>query len=277
MTGAHNSGARAHYEEGFAEGTLLQKLSSFLESIQDDERGRQQLAALDHFHARGAAASAELAQMAQVGEGEVVLDAGSGLGGPSRFLARRYGCAVTGIDLMPDFVEVATYLAEREGLSGRVGYEVADLTALPFREKTFDLIWSEHVLMNVADRDVAYREFQRVLRPAGRAAFYEPVAIAGREVVFPVPWARSAATSSLLSAQETIAALERSGFGDIVWRDVSEQALVAFDALAASQAALPLSLVMGPRFAEMASNFARSVRENRIGLGMFVARLKAPR
>ncbi len=275
MNSATNNSTRAHYEEGFAAGTLLQRLSPFLETIPSDERGKHQLAALDHFHARGAAASAELAQMAQVGEGEAVLDAGSGLGGPSRFLARHYGCKVTGIDLMPDFVEVATYLAEREGLSGRVRYEVADLTALPSRDEAFDLIWSEHVLMNVSNRDLAYREFRRVLRPAGRVAFYEPVAIAGREVIFPVPWARSSATSSLLTVPETIAALERNGFGDVVWRDVSEHTLVAFDALVASQTALPLSLVMGSGFAEMASNFARNVREGRIALGMFVARLKA--
>lgn len=53
----------------------------------------------DHFHVRGADATAELAKLAGVQAGWTVLDAGSGLGGPSRPLAERYGCHVEGVDL----------------------------------------------------------------------------------------------------------------------------------------------------------------------------------
>ena len=56
----------------------------------------------------------------------MVLDVGSGLGGPSRYLAATYGCHVTGIDLNSSFVEAARYLAERAGFVDQVAYECAE-------------------------------------------------------------------------------------------------------------------------------------------------------
>jgi len=58
----------------------------------------------------------ELAQMAAIERGSAILDAGSGLGGPSRYLAGTYGCRVIGVDLSPSFVAVAQLLAQKAGL-----------------------------------------------------------------------------------------------------------------------------------------------------------------
>src|SRR6476620_2933836 len=59
----------------------------------------QQLAPLDQFHTRGLAATIELAKLAEIDAGSLILDVGSGIGGPARFLAATYGCQVTGVDL----------------------------------------------------------------------------------------------------------------------------------------------------------------------------------
>ena len=75
------------------------------------------LAPLDQFHARGLAATAELAEAVDILSHELVIDIGSGLGRPSRYLGTNYGCRVTGVDLSPTFVEAATYLSERAELS----------------------------------------------------------------------------------------------------------------------------------------------------------------
>jgi sarcosine/dimethylglycine N-methyltransferase len=61
----------------------------------------------------GLEATKQLAQIAGLERGTTVLDAGSGLGGPSRYLASTYGCRVVGVDLSPSFVAVAQLLALR--------------------------------------------------------------------------------------------------------------------------------------------------------------------
>ncbi len=76
-----------------------------------------ELAPLDQFHVRGLAATKELAAQLQIHSGATLLDVGSGLGGPARFLAANYDCQVIGIDLSQAFVDVANTLAERAGLA----------------------------------------------------------------------------------------------------------------------------------------------------------------
>src|SRR5260370_13731542 len=81
------------------------------------------LAPLDQFHTRGLAATVELAQAAGIKRGTTVLDIGSGLGGPSRYLAATFGCRVHGVDLSPSFLDAARFLAERPSLEPKPPYQ----------------------------------------------------------------------------------------------------------------------------------------------------------
>src|SRR5215469_16421589 len=101
---------------------LTERLKTALSALTSDERRLtpQQLAPLDQFHTRGIAATAELAKMAGITSDTSVLDIGSGIGGPARFVAASYGCRVMGIDLSETFVDAARYLTERTGQSGQV-------------------------------------------------------------------------------------------------------------------------------------------------------------
>src|SRR5690242_18830164 len=83
-----------------------------------------QLSPFDQFHTRGILATAELAHAAGLGPSDRVLDVGCGVGGPARYLAATFGCKVTGIDLSPAFIDAATYLTTRCGLTDRVGFQV---------------------------------------------------------------------------------------------------------------------------------------------------------
>jgi MPBQ/MSBQ methyltransferase len=98
-------------------------------------------AALDQFHVGGIEASERLAQLLCPSPGSYVLDVGSGLGGPSRYLANQYGCRVVGIDITEEYCAVATKLAQDMGLQDLVEYRVGDARDLPFSDESFDRRW----------------------------------------------------------------------------------------------------------------------------------------
>ncbi|WP_292214051.1 methyltransferase domain-containing protein [Mesorhizobium sp.] len=133
----------------------------------------QQLGTLDQFHTRGLAATAELAQLAGVAADMSVLDVGSGIGGPARFLAATYGCRVTGVDLSAPFVEAARYLTERTGQSGQLSFQTANALELPFDDGRFDIVLLQHVAMNISNRARLYHETRRVLKSGGRFATFD--------------------------------------------------------------------------------------------------------
>ncbi|TIV75923.1 MAG: methyltransferase domain-containing protein, partial [Mesorhizobium sp.] len=178
----------------------------------------EQLATLDQFHTRGLAATAELANLAAITAGMSVLDVGSGVGGPARFLAATHGCEVTGVDLSEPFVEAARYLTQRTGQDGKVSFETGSALALPFEDGRFDALLLQHVAMNIADRPLLYREIRRVLKPGGKFATFD-VVLNGGDPLYPVPWARTPGESFLLTAEATCEAVEAAGFGTLVRRD----------------------------------------------------------
>ena len=257
---------RDHYRATGLTGRLTTALAVF--GHEDQSLTPEQLGALDQFHTRGLAATAELAEMAGLATSMSVLDVGSGVGGPARFLAARCGCRVVGVDLSEPFVEAARYLTARTGQSGQVSFETASALALPFGDDRFDAVFLQHVAMNISDRARLYGEIRRVLKSSGgRFATFDVVLNNGAPH-YPVPWARTPATSFLLTAGETRKAIEEAGFRSLTWRDDTEAAKNWFAQLRASgpPPSPNLGVVMGPDFAELAANLGRSLMEGRVGV-----------
>jgi sarcosine/dimethylglycine N-methyltransferase len=257
-------GVRDHYR---ATG-LTERLKTALRSLApDDQRlAPQQLAGLDQFHTRGLAATAEIAELAGISAGMSVLDVGSGIGGPARFLAETYGCRVTGIDLSEPFVEAARYLTERTGQSEKVSFQTANALKLPFDDGSFDIVLLQHVAMNISKRAQLYREIRRVIKSGGKFATFD-VVLKGAEPYYPVPWARTPATSFLLTAAATREAIEPVGFRTLIWQDDTEAAK-AWIAQRLSSGPPPspnLGIVMGAEFAQLAANLGRNLMEGRLG------------
>ena len=258
-------GVRDHYR---ASG-LTERLKTAL-SVFGPEEARltpQQLATLDQFHTRGLAATVELAKLAGITADMSVLDVGSGVGGPARFLAATFGCRVTGIDLSEAFVDAARYLTARTGQDGQVSFETASALDLPFEDARFAIVLLQHVAMNIAERARLYRGIRRVLRPGGRFATFD-VVLSGGEPHYPVPWARTPATSFLLTADATRDAIEDAGFRALAWQDDTEAAKAWFAQLRASgpPPSPNLGVVMGPDFAQFAANLGRNLMEGRLGI-----------
>jgi sarcosine/dimethylglycine N-methyltransferase len=248
---------------------LTERLKTALAGLGPEDRPLtpQQLAPLDQFHTLGLAATAELAKSAGITAEMSVLDVGSGVGGPARFLAAAHGCRVTGIDLSEPFVDAARYLTGRTGQSQTVSFQTASALELPFDDGHFDVVLLQHVAMNIAERARLYHEIRRVLTSGGRFATFD-VVLAGGEPHYPVPWARTPATSFLLTAAATREAIEPVGFRALTWRDDTEAAKAWFAQLrmAGPPPSPNLGVVMGPDFAEFAANLGRNLMEGRLGI-----------
>jgi SAM-dependent methyltransferase len=201
-----------------------------------------------------------------------VLDLGSGVGGPARTLAAEFGCRVTGIDLTEEFCQAAILLSERTGLEGQVTFHRGNMLHTPFEDNSFDVVWSQHVQMNVPDKSQLYEEVRRILKPRGRFALYEVCAGLGGSVYFPVPWASDESISFLIEPPHLQRLLTDAGFRQVAWNDDSAAAIAWYREVSATMRARPadapppvgLNLLMGDSFPEKFRNLGRNLEEDRI-------------
>ena len=135
--------------------------------------------------------------------GARVADAGCGYGGTARVLAGEYGCEVVGFTLSG---AQAAWARER---GGRVRYEVRSWLANGLSDGTCDVVVAIESLSHMVDKEFAFAEAARVLRPGGRLVLVDwlsaerPSRLARRWLLDPI------AREGRLPSLDSLAAYER--------------------------------------------------------------------
>ncbi len=200
--------------EHYTHGSLLAKITAGIESIGKTPASVtvDELAPVDEFHIGGRQASEEFTSQLGLGGNDHVLDIGCGIGGTSRFVASRFGCRVTGIDLTPEFIETGTALCKWVGLDNLVELHHGNALDMPFTEGSFDAAIMLHVGMNIADKAGLFSEVYRLLRPGAVFGVYDVMKTGNDELKYPVPWSSVPDTSALATQAQYVAALQQAGF-----------------------------------------------------------------
>lgn len=203
-------GIARHYEISGLEQRILAALADM--GVDVAHLSVSDLEAIDEFHIGGVAATRELVDQMGLKPAGRLLDIGSGIGGPARFVANSADADVTGIDLTQSYVDVATGLSKRTGMADRTHFVQGSALDMPFGNASFDAAMILHVGMNLPDKAKLMSEAARVLRPGGVFAVYDVMRLKPGALTFPLPWASDETMSFVATPDDYRLAATAAGF-----------------------------------------------------------------
>lgn len=114
-----------------------------------------------------------LADKLQLKKIDKVLDAGCGRGTTSCYLAKKYGCNMTGIDIVDFELKIAQKKAEQLNIKEKTNFYSKDYSNTQFPDEYFDKVFTLETLVHSPDFKKTLKEFHRILRDKGRLALFE--------------------------------------------------------------------------------------------------------
>jgi ubiquinone/menaquinone biosynthesis C-methylase UbiE len=180
-----------------------------------------------YFHLGGFDATRALIDLCPINANSRIIDIGCATGKTACYLARRYGCNVIGVDILPAMVERAKERARAEGVAGRVAFKVGAAQKLPLGDDLFDIVLGEFITGLVDDKEGAVSEYVRVAKPGGTIGLNEATWLKApppQEIIEFL--ARTVGfKGELFTAEGWKELLERSGMKDIMVRTYKTKSL----------------------------------------------------
>ncbi len=234
-----------------------------------NELTTKDLMPVDFFHIRGPKSTKELAEECDLSPGIKILDIGCGIGGTARLLNSISGCSVTGVDLIDEYIRTASNLSRLIKLNEKTVFLTGSACELPFKNEVYDVVWTEHVQMNVKDKNKFYAEAYRVLKKGGRFVFHDVFIGKNKPVFYPVPWADNESVSFLMKLSEVEQLLSLLGYTISYLTDKTEMSAEAFQKSSAKikkdgLSPLGLHLLMGNNTIDKINNMTRNLSEKRL-------------
>ena len=137
--------------------------------VGEDEPVRvEDLTPFDQYHYEGTVAVDYAIHRCGIDANQHVLEVGSGIGGPSRYIAHRTGCTVTALELQADLNETARQLTHRCGLADRVQHRQGDFLGEKATDSGYDALVSWLAFLHIPDRQQLFARCMADLKPGGQ-------------------------------------------------------------------------------------------------------------
>ena len=239
-----------------------------------------------HLHPGSEEATVALAARAAhygFAEGGLILDLASALGGPARFLARRFAATVICIDVNRRMHAALTNAARAEGLTLRCLPTLARTEQLPLATASCNAAWSQDALCQM-DKPAVLAEVARVLRPDALFAFTDFIVRSGLRSEDAEDLAREWGFPSLPRLSQYAALLDEYGFEVLIAEDRTRVVVAQQPKVRASDQ-LQWEADFAARHGDAERQRQRALvevwltllRAERVGYGMFVCRRRPPR
>ena len=208
----------------------------------------QDLYPYDQSHAGGINSTRMLASRAGIEPhscSEIcVVDAGCGIGGAARFLHEEFSCRVFGFDLsltrLRTAIELTRLVSGKDEKAERIHFLAAQAESLPLPSHIADVVWTQHLIMNLPDLPGFLRECGRVLKPTGLLAAHEWFLNRPVESFVPMPWASNSSLNHAVSPGKFLQILREHDFApeaEDVTASMKDALRKALQALAARESA----------------------------------------
>jgi len=127
----------------------------------------EDLTKFDQLHYHGTDAIDIFIEKLEINEKIKILDVGSGMGGPARYIANKTGAEITAIELQSDQNNVAKDLTKKCGLSNKVNHICGNILDYDFKDQTFDAVVSWLTLYHIDNHEILLKKLFDLLNPNG--------------------------------------------------------------------------------------------------------------
>eukprot|EP00746_Dinoflagellata_sp_MGD_P006167 gnl/MRDRNA2_/MRDRNA2_112007_c0_seq1.p1 gnl/MRDRNA2_/MRDRNA2_112007_c0~~gnl/MRDRNA2_/MRDRNA2_112007_c0_seq1.p1 ORF type:complete len:947 (-),score=207.94 gnl/MRDRNA2_/MRDRNA2_112007_c0_seq1:91-2931(-) len=182
---------------------------------------------LDQYHYLGLEANDEAIQLLSLSASDHMLDVGSGIGGPARYISWKSGCKVTGLELQEDLVTMGNEVTKMVGLADKVHLSTCDAADLTDKD-IYDVVCSFLVILHIpeAPRQRMFHKLHDAMKDDGRLLIEDMICVSPTGVFSPKSEKdlRDVVGAAFVPNVERYrAALESAGFVDLEFEDISSK------------------------------------------------------